>query len=74
MVEVKEELKELEYKCCTGTRTDKRILFFIANYSISVFILCFSSYKLLHNETCESNQLYSSILTMILTSWLKKHL
>ena len=61
------------WRSCCGLETDKRILLFSCQASISIITLSLCVYMLItHQDDCDSNQLYSNILMMILGVWLPK--
>jgi hypothetical protein len=49
--------------CCM--RSDRRILLFIVQVLIAVFILGFSFYKLSHGNSCELNTVYITLIGTI---------
>ncbi len=61
---------ENKYRCCTGTVTDRRLLLFIASFTISTLILFFSCYMLsLPDTDCSTEQTYISLVMLILGWW-----
>ena len=64
-------LERNTWRSCCGMAVDKRILLFSCQASISIITLTLCVYMLItHKEDCDSNQLYSNILMMILGVWL----
>lgn len=51
--------------CCLGT-TDKRLVTFSTQISIIVGMMLFSIYQLVVNDTCEHQQAYIGLLTLLL--------
>lgn len=71
--ELKLEIMREKYEntwesCCI--KLDKRATLFFSQLSISLLVIVFSLYQLLHSSTCEKDQLYSGILTLILGVYL----
>ena len=54
--------------CCL--RTDKRAVVFFSQLTISLIVIFFCVYQLIHVEECEAQSLYSSILTLVLGTFL----
>jgi hypothetical protein len=68
-LERKIELENVYKSCCL--LVDKRALLFFSQLGISVSVLSVCLYQLLtHHNSCESNQMYSNILMMILGVWI----
>ena len=57
--------------CCSksGT-TDKRIIVFFSQFSITLIIIFFCIYQLILSNSCESDQLYMSLLTLVIGIYL----
>ena len=49
---------------------DKRVLLFSVQAGISVAVCSFSMYQLASMDSCESQGLYSGILSLVLGTWL----
>ena len=63
--------KDYIWQSCCGLKADKRILLFRCQASISIITLTLCVYMLItYQDDCDSNQLYSNILMMILGVWL----
>ena len=54
------------WRSCCGMRLDKRVLVFFSQFSVGILIIAFSLYQLNKNDTCEHQQLYTGLLTMVL--------
>ena len=54
--------------CCV--RSDKRAISFFSQLSISVLVIVFCLYQLIHLTTCNDQQAYIGLLTLILGVWL----
>ena len=54
--------------CCF--RLDKRVVVFSSQLLISLMIISFSLFQLTKNDTCEHQQIYIGLLTMILGVYL----
>jgi len=55
------------YRCCSGTKSDKRVIEFFSKFVICVIVLMFCIVQLyVHHDNCNSNSLYGNILSMIL--------
>ena len=55
------------YSCCFKGKTDRRILEFIARYTISLSILCFSFTMIATNQDPCNGQIpfYTSLITLV---------
>ena len=63
---------EDRFKCCTGSSTDKRLLLFIANLSISLMVIVFCCYMLSRVDiNCESQHVYVGLLSAVVFYWVK---
>lgn len=49
--------------CCF--QADKRIVLFLSQFSIGLMVICFSLYQLNKDNTCEHQQVYVGLLTMM---------
>ena len=58
------------WRSCSGCLVDKRILLFAAQAGISTATAGFCMYQLATQPGCESQGLYSGILSLILGTWL----
>ena len=56
--------------CCSNHTTDKRIIIYFTQFSISLIIIFFCIFQLLNHNDCESNQLYMGLLTLIIGVYL----
>ena len=56
--------------CCSGT-SDKRFIILLIQLFITVSIVSLCVYKLSEDLSCESSQLYNSLLSVIIGFWLK---
>lgn len=69
-IEIENEEQKNKMQTCCNTTSDKRLLLFIASFSISSILLIFSCYKLSQEIPCSSETLYVGILTMIIGLWI----
>lgn len=70
-IEQKDNLERYIWRSCCGMMIDKRVLLFSCQASISIMTLILCVYMLItYQADCDSNQLYSNILMMILGVWL----
>ena len=58
------------WRSCSGCLIDKRVLLFSAQAGISAVTAGFCMYQLATQHGCESQGLYSGILSLILGTWL----
>ena len=58
------------WRSCSGCLIDKRVLLFAAQATVSVATSGFCMYQLATQPGCESQGLYSGILSLILGTWL----
>ena len=58
------------WRSCSGCLIDKRVLLFTAQAGISAVTAGFCMYQLTTQHGCESQGLYSGILSLILGTWL----
>ena len=66
-----EDPKRYLWRSCSGCDIDKRVLLFSCQASISLLTLTLCIYMLITNQDdCDSNQMYSNILMMLLGVWL----
>ena len=57
--------------CCSKNRTDKRIIIYFTQFSIALILIFFCIYMLIsYPESCESNQLYMGLLTLVIGVYL----
>ena len=54
--------------CCV--RADKRAISFFSQLSISILVIVFCLYQLIHLDTCQDQTQYIGLLTLILGVWL----
>ena len=54
--------------CCV--HADKRAISFFSQLSISILVIVFCLYQLIHLTTCDDRQAYIGLLTLILGVWL----
>ena len=54
------------HSCCTGKKTDSRLLKFVFVYIIIFMVIAFSLFKLNTSQTCEDTQTFLSLLTLVL--------
>ena len=66
------EINPYMWVCCCSpnNRTDKRIIVFFSQFSITLIIIFFCIYQLLRSNSCESDQLYMSLLTLVIGVYL----
>lgn len=67
-IEEKEETYMLN-SCCS-VPSDKRLLIFVSSLMISLIVLVFSCYQLTRNLGCNSDTVYVSLITSILSIWI----
>jgi hypothetical protein len=61
---------ENEWKSCCLV-VDRRAVLFFSQLSISLIVLTLCVYNLVvHHDSCDSNQLYTGLLTMIIGVWI----
>jgi hypothetical protein len=58
------------YSCCSGS-SDTRFIILLIQLFITICIVSLCVYKLADEPTCESSQLYNSLLSVIVGFWLK---
>ena len=64
-------LEKYIWKSCCGMNIDKRVLLFSCQATISIMTLILCIFMLItHHNDCDSNQMYSNILMMLLGVWL----
>ncbi len=74
--DVKEENKQLPKdstiwkSCCCCIEVDKRLFLFTARLAITIILMGFCMVQLIHQSTCESQTLYTSILMTCIGVWL----
>ena len=72
---INEEIKDEEnghlWRSCCGVVSDRRLLVFSSNLSISLIILLFSFYKLNQDLDCSHENLYVGFISLILGYWIK---
>ena len=70
MINEDEEKKDsyLWTSCCL--KLDKRATIFFSQLSISLIIIAFCLYQLVHLVDCEPQQAYIGLLTLVLGVWL----
>jgi hypothetical protein len=61
-----EDNDENIWRSCSGCLIDSRATVFFSQLFISVIIICFCIYQLVHSQSCERDSLYSGILTMVI--------
>jgi hypothetical protein len=67
-LEKKIELENVYKSCCL--LVDKRALLFFSQLGISISVLAVCIFQLIkHYDDCNSNQMYSNILMMIIGVW-----
>jgi hypothetical protein len=57
--------------CCIGKSSDKRLLIFIANLTISISLLSFSFVRLCSTLTENEQSIYIGFITLIVGIWVK---
>jgi hypothetical protein len=67
-IEVKQEQAERWTSCCL--EVDKNAVQFFSQLGISIGVISFCLYQLVHLTECEQQQAYSSLLTLVLGVWL----
>jgi hypothetical protein len=65
-LELAEKKYETQWKSCCGNTFDSRATIFFSQFTIAMVVTSFCIYQLIHEESCEAQGLYSSILTLIL--------
>jgi hypothetical protein len=59
------ENKRDRWKSCCFT-IDRQVTIFFSQLTVCIMVISFCMYQLIHSKSCERDQLYSSILTLIL--------
>ena len=54
------------WRSCCGMLVDKRVVVFTSQFIITLMIIAFSLYQLAQKHTCEHQQFYSSLITMLI--------
>ena len=62
------EIQNRWRSCCFTA--DKRVIVFISQLLISLLVICFCLRQLIYSTTCETDQLYTGLLSLILGTWL----
>ncbi len=62
--EQKDNLERYVWTSCCF-RVNKHVLIFFSQFAIGCMVICFSLYQLNKKDTCEHQQLYIGLLTMI---------
>ena len=63
---LEEKRYETTWRSCCGATIDSRALVFFSQFSIAIMVLSFCIYQLIHSDSCNTDSLYSSILTLVL--------
>lgn len=71
IIERRLEIEDKKYDdnwrtCCCVNTTDKRIITFFTQIFIIIGVMIFAIYQLATNDTCETQQSYLSLLTLML--------
>ena len=70
-----EEKEAYQWDSCCMRKTDSRLLTFIASFFISMILLIFSCYQLTRPDIdCASENIYISLITLIIGVWVKSPL
>jgi hypothetical protein len=70
-IEMENEELNNQLKTCCDTTSDRRLLMFIASFSVSLIVISFSITQLAINDSCEAQSTYLGLLTLVLGIWLK---
>ena len=62
------------HSCCARRPSDKRLLVFSANLTISIMLLIFSMIRLVENIPSDEKAFYCSIVSLIVGIWIKSPL
>jgi len=54
------------WRSCCGMLVDKRVVVFTSQFIITLMIITFSLYQLAQGNSCEHQQFYSSLITMLI--------
>ena len=60
--------------CCSERKTDARLLTFVASFIVTMTLLIFSCYQLTHVDDCQSENLYTGLITLVIGVWIKSPL
>jgi len=66
MTDIKKEEEHHQWHCCSGTKSDSRLIRFISIYFIILMVFVFCLVMLFNSETCEDTTGYMALLTMLL--------
>jgi hypothetical protein len=58
------------WRSCCGMLLDKRVLVFSSQFLITLMIISFSLFQLSIDNTCEHQQFYASLITMLIGIYL----
>lgn len=64
-IEHQKFLEQYIWRSCCGLRLDKRLVLFLSQFSIAIIIIAFSLYRLHLDDSCESQQIYIGLITLI---------
>ena len=71
IIELENNNTDNQLHTCCGKTSDKRLLVFVASISISLIVVIFSCVQLFLQQSCESQALYSGMISLVLGIWLK---
>ena len=63
-----------DWHSCCGTSSDKRLLVFIANLSISFILLIFSMVRLIEQLPPDERSIYIGFISLVIGIWIKSPL
>ena len=63
-----------DWHSCCGTSSDKRLLVFIANLSISFILLIFSMIRLIEPLQPDERSIYIGFISLVIGIWVKSPL
>jgi hypothetical protein len=73
-IHIEDENQKNKIDTCCGTVSDRRLLTFIATFSISLVVLLFSFIKLLYAVSCEETNVYVGLVSVIVGFYIKSPL
>jgi len=66
MSDIKKEEAHEQWRCCSGSTTDARLVRFIAVYVVLLQLMLFCVFMLYKSKSCEESTTYVSLLTLLL--------
>lgn len=66
MMDIKKAEEHHQWYCCSGTKSDSRLIRFISIYFIILLVFIFCLVMLFNAKTCEDTTGYMALLTMLL--------